>query len=250
MSELDIFYFKQFSIFQNEEVFRIGTDAVLLACWIHLNDGDLVLDIGTGTGVIPLMLAQRASINVDAIDTNKNAVQLAEQNFHHCNLEKRMHAYHSDFSDWALLNKSKYNHIISNPPFFSESLRPVNAVKDSAKHTERNFSDRFLSSSSGVLLEKGKISVIIPFQDLEKWKNAASDHGLSVIREMHIRPTEEKKNHRALIQFSKILTEMMVEIERLTIFNPEENRHTEAYSQFISLYLPGKKPVSRNNSNI
>src|ERR1017187_8250144 len=110
------FAFKQFTIKQDKCAMKVGTDAVLLGAWVNSVNSKNILDIGTGTGVIAIMLAQKSDANIDAIDIDEKAVQQALQNVNSCPWKERINVHHTAFQNFSANQQKKYDLIVSNPP--------------------------------------------------------------------------------------------------------------------------------------
>ncbi|WP_175621775.1 tRNA1(Val) (adenine(37)-N6)-methyltransferase [Chryseobacterium schmidteae] len=192
------FKFKQFEIQQSKNVFRVGTDGVLLGSLANVDNVSKVLEVGTGTGLISLMLAQRNSqANFLGIDINEEAVNLTKSNFENSPFYLRLENILQDFK--AFQSKEKFDLIVSNPPYFEES----DSEKDKlARQTvELNFL-QLISKSSGSLSENGILSVIIPFEAGNDFVRIALENQLFLIRQVNIKGIENSKVKRLVLEFS------------------------------------------------
>lgn len=194
------FQFQKFTVQQSSEVFRVGTDAVLLGAMCNSENANQVLEIGTGTGIISLMIAQRNSnAQILAIDINEDAVQLASENFDNSSFNQRLQVLNADFKDFQI--DRKFDLIISNPPYFETS----DSIKDKiARQTvELNF-HQLISKSAQLLTETGIFSVIIPFEVGENFINIAKENQLFLKRKINIYGIEHAKIKRLILEFSFI----------------------------------------------
>ena len=130
------FHFKHFSLFHHRSTMKVGTDAVLLGRWVEVSPTDAVLDIGTGCGIMPLMLAQKGAGKIDAVELDAASANEAEINFLASQWRDKLHVYQSDVRDFA--TNEKYDLIISNPPFFINSYKSDTERKNLSRHIERN----------------------------------------------------------------------------------------------------------------
>ena len=192
------FKFQQFELKQSREVFRIGTDAVLLGALANLKDAKNVLEIGTGSGIISLMLAQRfLDVNILALDINHDAVVLANDNFSNSIFSRRIKAIHHDFKTFK--SENLLDAIVTNPPFFE--------INDSSKDVlarqklELNFED-IVSNASRLLTENGILSVIIPSLEKEVFQDLAANYTLNLVREINIKGIENGELKRVILEFS------------------------------------------------
>lgn len=192
------FKFKQFEIQQSKEVFRVGTDGVLLGALANVDYSAKVLEVGTGTGLISLMLAQRNSFaELLGIDINEEAVNLTRVNFKSSPFHLRLKNTHQDFKSFE--TNEKFDLIVSNPPYFEES----DSEKDKlARQTvELNF-QQLISKSSNLLSENGIFSVIIPFEIGAQFVKLADENQLFLIRKVNIKGIENSKVKRLILEFS------------------------------------------------
>jgi len=192
------FTFKQFEIQQSKDVFRVGTDGVLLGALANVSEASNVLEIGTGTGLISLMLAQRNSqAEFLGIDINEEAVNLTEQNFENSPFHSRLKNIHQDFKTFE--TDIQFNLIVSNPPYFESS----NSEKDKiARQTvELNFR-QLISKSSTLLTENGIFSVIIPIEAGNDFIKIAAENQLFLIKRINIKGIENSKAKRLILEFS------------------------------------------------
>lgn len=194
------FKFKQFEIQQSENVFRVGTDGVLLGSLVNVCNVSKVLEVGTGTGLISLMLAQR---NLDAeflgLDINKEAVQITKINFENSIFASRLKNVLQDFK--AFETPEKFDLIVSNPPYFEESDSGKDKI---ARQTvELNFSQLILKSSK-LLTENGVFSVIIPVESGDDFIGIAEENHLFLTRKINVKGIENSKTKRLILEFSLI----------------------------------------------
>lgn len=219
------FQFKQFTITQNLCAMKVGTDGVLLGAWTKTPNGT-VIDIGSGTGLIALMLAQRnANSIIDAIDLNENAFLQTKANIENSLWHNRITAHHIALQDFN--PNKKYQLIVSDPPFFVNSSKSGNKAKDLARHTdELSFSD-LLQSVINLLLPDGIFSVVLPFSVATEFIELAKTHQLYLNRLCEVKPNLAKPPKRVLMEFS--LLEKELEVTTLTIETNQRHVYTPAY---------------------
>lgn len=193
------FKFKQFEIQQSADVFRVGTDGVLLGALANVDVAKNVLEVGTGTGLISLMLAQRnLNTNFLGIDINQEAVNLTKLNFQNSPFSLRLKNSYQDFKTFE--TDEKFDLIVSNPPYFEENPSGKDIV---ARQTvELNF-QQVISKSSKLLSENGIFSIIIPFEVGTYFIETAKENQLFLNRKVNIYGIENSKIKRLVLEFSQ-----------------------------------------------
>ncbi|MEA1784766.1 methyltransferase [Arenibacter sp. GZD96] len=226
----DAFQFKQFTIQQDQCAMKIGTDGVLLGAWTTLaHTPETILDIGTGTGLIALMLAQRSTAaTIDALEIEDKAFEQCVANFEASPWADRLFCYHAGFDEFVAEITDTYDLIVSNPPFYSDSVASGAMPRDLARNSHALPFSKLLSGVSKLLSKIGIFTVIIPFKEEEAFKAMAYNFGLypNQITRTKGHPNSEIK--RSLMAFS--FTKRTHDISELVI---EEARHryTDAYTK-------------------
>ena len=228
------FTFKYFEIQQSKDVFRVGTDGVLLGALAHVAHASEVLEIGTGTGLISLMLAQR---NTQALflglDINENAALLTKTNFEHSPFYSRLKNIHHDLKTFE--TDKKFDLIVSNPPYFEESGSDKDKV---ARQTvELNF-QQLIVASAKLLSGNGILSVIIPAEAGDVFVQAALENHLFLIRRVHIKGIENSKTKRLVLEFS--WEEMPVE-ESDFVIEKSPRQYSDLYLELTKEFHVFKK---------
>ena len=218
-----MFKFKQFTIHQDKTAMKVGTDGVLLGAWANIV-GDSILDIGTGTGVISLMLAQRSSISITAIEIEQEAYKQAINNVSISPWSGRVEVIHSSLQNFK--SDKKFSTVVSNPPFFSNSLKTPDNNRNFARHTDSLSFEYLLKFTSNNLSKDGKSSFIIPFDAEEGFIKIAKKSGLFVSRICRVRGTETTPIKRSLIEFG--YAEVFPEESTLTI-EVARHKYTQDY---------------------
>ncbi|WP_430814470.1 tRNA1(Val) (adenine(37)-N6)-methyltransferase [Carboxylicivirga sp. RSCT41] len=198
------FKFKQFVVHQDKAAMKVGTDGVLLGAWVNVGNAVNFLDVGTGTGLIALMLAQRNSnACVTAIDIDKDAVSQASDNFAFSDWTERLKIVHNPLQEFAENNMEKFDHVVCNPPFFNNAYKSVNHSRNLARHTESLSFEDLIANAGRVSNSHGKLSVVLPFDAERVFIEIAEKYSYTPSRITRVRPTPHKDYVRTLIELSK-----------------------------------------------
>jgi tRNA1Val (adenine37-N6)-methyltransferase len=226
------FEFKQFSIQQDQCAMKIGTDGILLGAWTSLDKNpESILDIGAGTGILSLQLAQRCQAEtLEAIEINEDAFEQCVVNFENSPWGDRLFCFHASAQEFAAEMEEEYDLIISNPPFYSDEYKSEDNKRNTARFTDTlPFRDLAIFAYQ-FLSEKGIFALILPRKEEENFIALASEVGLFPKRICRVKgnPTSEVK--RSLMEFTFEKSEIIQ--EKLTI---EISRHvyTEAYKNLV-----------------
>lgn len=224
------FVFKQFKVSQNRCAMKIGTDGVLLGAWANIKQNPFsVLDIGSGTGIIGLMLAQRCNAEIiDAIEIDDEAYEQCVDNFELSPWGDRLFCYHATLKEFVDEIEDKYDLIISNPPFYSENYKTDNTQRDLARFQDALPFEHLLESVSTLLTEDGKFAVIIPFKEEINFIDLASKAKLFPNKILHVKGNPDSEIKRSLLEFSFCESKDKINRKELII---ETGRHqyTEDY---------------------
>ncbi|APG60451.1 tRNA1(Val) (adenine(37)-N6)-methyltransferase [Christiangramia salexigens] len=229
------FKFKQFSVSQDRCAMKIGTDGVLLGAWSSLkHQPESILDIGTGTGVIALMLAQRSDAGlIDALEIEENAYEQAVENFEQSDWGDRLFCYHAGFDEFVdeMKDEEAYDLIISNPPFYSEDYKSGNDNRDQARFADALPLTELIEGASLLLSDNGHFDLIIPFGEEKTALQIAASFNLFPRRITRVKGTESSPVKRSLISFS--FDETRTAIDELVL---EVSRHnyTEEFKNLVS----------------
>ncbi|MDR0814393.1 MAG: tRNA1(Val) (adenine(37)-N6)-methyltransferase [Bacteroidales bacterium] len=201
----DFFRFKQFTIRQSQAAMKVGVDSVLLGAWADVSQANRVLDIGTGTGLLALMLAQRIATpdaQIDAVEIDANACSQARENVAASAWSGQINIYCDDFRHFAAHTHQHYDLIISNPPYFSNSLKSSDSRRCLARHNDSLLFLELMAGAAKLLTPEGKIAVVLPVQEADSFTKQATQHGLSVCRRLYIRSTPAKQPYCLLLELS------------------------------------------------
>jgi len=222
------FQFKQFSLEQDRCAMKIGTDGVLLGAWTPIeNQPNSILDIGTGTGIIALMLAQRSSADqIDALEIDENAYEEAVDNFENSPWSNRLFCFHAALDEFIEDPEDEYDLIVSNPPFYSEDYKTANDQRDLARFQDAMPFEELIEAAALLLSENGIFSVIIPFKEEENFLALAAAYELFPIKITRVKGTPITETKRSLLAFSQKenpdfpVDELIIETAR-HIYTPE-----------------------------
>lgn len=224
------FRFKQFTVFQEHCAMKVGTDGVLLGAWANVIGRNHILDIGTGTGLIALMLAQRnIDAQINAIDINEGCVLQAHQNVERSPFAHQIDVVKKSFQEYATTTNARYDLIISNPPYFQNALKSPNRSRNDARHTDSLSFFEIISHGASLLNENGRIALILPYEFKPQLLEHASKVHLFANRITNVFPLSHKPAKRLLIEFGRQQAECVE--DNLTI---ELSRH-QYTDEFIAL---------------
>ena len=225
------FRFKQFTIQQEHVAMKVGTDGVLLGAWASVpGPGSRVLDVGTGTGLIALMMAQRTrDVWVDAIEIDPSSARQANENIQNSPWKDRMKCIHSSFQDYASQCKYQYDLIICNPPFFSASTKAPSKEKNLARHDDSLSLKDIFKGSVSMMKEMTIISLIVPVDKAEQALDLIFEHQMHCKRRTRIIPAPGKSTNRVLLEFSSIPGKCHE--DDLTIETGKRHRYSDKYKR-------------------
>ncbi len=220
------FEFKQFRVEQERAAMKVGTDGVLLGAWAPIRDAKRILDVGCGTGLIALMMAQRSDAAVDAIEIDKPASDEAQLNFSQSPWSGRLRVFHADFIHSDRLLAERYDLIVSNPPFFVNSLKTADSTLSLARHNDTLSFDNLLIGSANLLNKRGRLCVILPHSSFIEFKESARLAGFYLKSVAHVIPQEGKPPKRILMEF---INENSLPAHTELILLDESGCYTENY---------------------
>ena len=200
-----MFTFKQFAIEQDRCAMKIGTDGVLLGAWAPIDNNPFsILDIGTGTGIIALMLAQRsAAQQIDALEIDEAAYEQATDNFENSPWNDRLFCFHAGLDEFIEEPEEEYDLIVSNPPFYSEDYKTENESRDLARFQDAMPFEQLLEAADLLLSEHGIFAVIIPFKEEENFIALANEFELYPLKITRVKGTPTTEIKRSLLAFSR-----------------------------------------------
>ncbi len=229
------FAFKQFIIKQDKCAMKVGTDAVLLGAWVFPNGSKQILDIGTGTGVVALMLAQKTEAHIDAIDIDKNAFNQASENVSESKFSNQISVIHSSLQQYCKEADKKYNLIVTNPPYFEQSLKSSDEQRSYARHADVLPFEELIDGVIKLLDPKGKFCLILPTLEAEKFRALAQKRGLFLSKLLRVKSKVNKDtDKRHVMQFEFTPTEFSE--KTIAIEQDERHQYTDDYKQLTRDY--------------
>lgn len=196
------FRFKQFTIRQERAAMKVGTDGVLLGAWATVPvPGSRVLDVGSGTGLIALMLAQRTpDVHVDALEIDPSSAEQALENFQASPWADRIACFQTSLQDYTPVSKFKYELIICNPPFFTSSFKTTSREKNLARHDDSLSLEDLLRCSTSLLTPTGTLSLVLPIEREAHFFDLVRKSGMFCRRLTRVIPTPGKAVKRLLLE--------------------------------------------------
>ena len=230
MGRNNYFQFKQFTIVQEHSAMKVGVDSVLLGAWAEIGNAATILDVGCGTGLLSLMMAQRSSATITGIDIDEDACREAKMNSGHSPWPDRINIQHISFQEFARQNISAFDLVISNPPYFENSSKPGDLKRKSARHNDELPFHEFLEGCVKILHPHGRIAVILPASKAHDFASLAANYGYSRNRMLMVRHFPDKPCHRILMEFSQ----KKITGTEETLVIEAEGQYTEAYRNLTS----------------
>jgi tRNA1Val (adenine37-N6)-methyltransferase len=228
---MSIFQFKQFAVNQDQCAMKIGTDGVLLGAWAPIDTRpNSILDIGTGTGIIALMLAQRCDAQqIDALEIDENAYEQAVDNFESSPWSDRLFCFHAGLDEFVEEPEDEYDLIVSNPPFYTEDYFSNNEQRDLARFADAMPFEDLIEAADLLLSENGIFSVIIPFKEEASFIALAEKYELYPIKITRVKGTPTTEIKRSLLAFKRF--ELPVLLANELIIETARHQYTPEYME-------------------
>lgn len=204
------FKFKQFTVNQDRCAMKIGTDGVLLGAWTSIDNNPFsILDIGSGTGILSLMLAQRSGAQqIEAIEIDENAYEQCAENFESSPWNDRLFCYHASLLEFVEEVEDRFDLMICNPPFYSEDYKTNNTSRDLARFNDAMPFEHLIYAVAHLLSDDGLFSVVIPFKEEQRFIELALKANLHAKRLCRVKGNPETEIKRSLLEFSFRETEI------------------------------------------
>ena len=223
------FQFKQFSVEQGKSAMKVGTDGVLLGAWAPIdNNPKAILDIGAGTGILSLMLAQRTNAQkIDAIEIDEDAYEQAVNNFENSPWSDQLFCYHAGLDEFIEEPEDEYDLIICNPPFYSENFKTNNGSRDLARFQDAMPFEQLIEAVDLLLSATGIFSVIIPYKEEERFIDLCAEAELYLIKVTRVKGAPNTPIVRSLLAFKRFELSTLTKDELVIEINRHE--YTNAY---------------------
>ncbi|MGB3404180.1 MAG: methyltransferase [Microcoleaceae cyanobacterium] len=197
------FQFKQFTILQDRCGMKVTTDGVLLGAWTNPNGVGRILDIGTGTGLIALMLAQRCTAQIDGVEIDGSACLQAQENVARSSWQHQVKVYHSSLQDYTLNCPHLYDLIVCNPPFFTNVSKAATPARTLARHNDKLTLTELFFAVNRLLTKEGRMTMIYPYIAANQLKENIKPFGLFLNKIVALKTTPQAQPKRILIELSR-----------------------------------------------
>jgi tRNA1Val (adenine37-N6)-methyltransferase len=231
-----LFRFKQFSVKDSNCAMKVGTDAVLLGSWVKIENAACILDIGTGSGIIAMMMAQRSNGLIEAVELDKGSFENAKFNFENCLWRERLKVYHLPFSAFAATAQTKYDLVVCNPPYYNNCLKSPSEKVNVSRHTTLLTHNELIAGSKELLISTGKLTVILPTSEFQAFLELATMHQLYCSKKCLIFPKPDKPYHRVLAEFG-LQRPVNIESSEITIRDGNEKYHPDYINLTKDFYI-------------
>ena len=230
------FKFKEFTVHQDKTAMKICTDACLFGAWVvdnvEMTSLKNILDIGTGTGLLSLMLAQFSQASINAVEIEPMAVAQANENFKASKWKEQLHIHATSIIEYAKKQEKQFDLIISNPPFFEQQLKSNNTQRNIAMHSANLTLTELANCMIKLLTDSGKAAILLPWNRSEEWKEIAEKMGLFCIKEAAVKQSTSHSYFRTMIIMQKKAT--ISNFDAITI--KEGNEYSKEFSQLLAPY--------------
>jgi len=236
MNPHSIFRFKQFSVSHHRSTMKVGTDAVILGAWTPVDNCRRILDVGTGCGIIALMLAQRSDAEITAIDIDEESIEEAMDNFRNNHWNTQLNAVHTSLRHYCESVQTKFDLVISNPPFFQNSLLPNSHKSKLARHTVSLTFDELARDSCRLLGDHGRLVIILPIAEKDNYLFSGLRYGMYLSGKLEVFPGTGKPAKRMILEFT-LDKPALVKSHALTVRNAD-GFYSDEYKKMTKAFHP------------
>lgn len=228
------FQFKRFTVRHDKCAMKVGTDGVLLGAWTNVAACKNILDVGTGTGLIALMIAQRSTARIDAIDMDADACLQASENVASSPFASSIHVYHRSFKEYATTTTYRYDLIVSNPPFFADSLKCPDSQRSMARHTDTLCLDDLIGGCLPLLTSEGRIALILPSDREKELVRISTKNKLHILQRTDVIPTPGALPKRLLVELSP--SPLQLSTSHTLTLEKSRHQYTQEYKALTQDY--------------
>ncbi|MFN8257332.1 MAG: methyltransferase [Bacteroidales bacterium] len=228
------FKFKQFTVNQDKTSMKVGVDGVLLGAWADATGVKSILDIGTGTGLLSLMLAQKSDASITAIEIDEDAFKQACMNFENSRWKDRIDLHHISFQNFMDNSNRKFDLIICNPPYFVKSLKSADSKRNIARHDDLLPLETLLFGVSRLLSVKGRFYIIYPYLQLDDLVAVAEKNTLYPAKKLIVKGKSTKLPNRVIVEFFFNKKDCLA--QEIVVRNFSNNEYTDEYKKLTSGY--------------
>lgn len=228
------FKFKEFTVHQDQSAMKVCTDACLFGAWVvrnfSLNDAKNILDIGTGTGLLSLMMAQHSKAKIEAVEIDELAANQAKDNFNRSPWKEQFQVHTCSIVDFVKSHEKWYDLIISNPPFFDNQLKSIDPQRNLAMHSAHLTLFELADCLVKLLKEEGTAAILLPWNRSAEWKNIAKEAGLYITHETAVKQTIDHACFRTMILMKKSASQTMLK----EIFIKDHLKYSKDFNDLLS----------------
>ena len=229
------FSFKQFTIHQDQTAMKVTTDACIFGAYIPINETKEILDIGTGTGLVAMMLAQRTKAQIDAVEIENSAYNQAVTNIQKSIFKEQINVFNTSiqlFSEQSE-QQNQYDLIVSNPPFFQNNLKAKETARNNSLHTDTLSFEDLIHSVLRLISSVGTFVILLPLYESSVFEELSIPQGLYPQKKLTIRHRKDTKILRIITTFG--FTKTQTQEENLIIKNPDES-YSLAFEMLLKDY--------------
>lgn len=241
MSETS-FHFRQFTVHQEKCAMKVGTDSVLFGSWIEPGNAIRILDIGTGTGILALMLAQKSTAMIHGVDIDQHAFEQSNENFKISPWFNQLQSIHTSIQQFAEKTpEAHYDLIVSNPPYFQQASKPSEESRLNARHSDSLSFDALISGVKKLLHPAGRFCIILPCKEGMEFMDKANRHGLFCRELVRVKTKTDRHEKRLIMEFTFSIKPLN---EREIIIQNEDGSFTEDYIELTKEYYIQLRPAT------
>jgi len=222
------FEFKKFKIIQEQAAMKVNTDGVLLGAWTNFNNAQTILDVGTGTGLIALMAAQRSEAEITGIEIEKNAADEATENVKHSQWSSRITVKNISFQQFSETHNTRFDLLVSNPPFFSNGVKNNDPHLSMARHNHLLPFSELISGAKKLLGTEGILALILPNDEASGFIEKAEDEGFILNRLTKVIPYPGKEPNRYLMEFGFVKRGLVTNV--ISVFSNSRGNYSPEFT--------------------